>query len=197
MLDLDDCIDEEPESQGDGKSAGQVEAPRSGSIVALVQSRAGKQRGEDPCRGVDQQHPAPAERLGDDSSENGTGDDPHRTSGAAAAGEVCQTPAQEEQAAEGQRVGVYDPLKTGLRESELVLDHRQGDAHDEAIHDHQEVHRAERRNSQHVAVGAHEYVLASLSVCDTSKRLSRCPRGRNRLAAKVVSMEVEGDGRDA
>ena len=52
--------------------------------------------------------------------------------------EVAQPPAEQQEAAEGQQVGVHDPGERLLREAEIVPDRRQRDVHDRPVeHDHQ------------------------------------------------------------
>ena len=52
--------------------------------------------------------------------------------------EVAQPPAQQQEAAEREQVGVDHPGERGLREAEVVPDRREGDVHDRHIqHDHQ------------------------------------------------------------
>ena len=52
--------------------------------------------------------------------------------------EVAEPTAEQQEAAEGQQIGVDDPRERLLREAEIVADRRQGDVHDRGIeHDHQ------------------------------------------------------------
>ena len=52
--------------------------------------------------------------------------------------EVAEPAAEQQEAAEGQQVGVDDPRERGLREAEVVPDRRQRDVHDRRVeHDHQ------------------------------------------------------------
>ena len=65
----------------------------------------------------------------------------------AAAEDVAEAPAGDEQHGEGQRVGVDRPLEAGDRRAEVLLDRRQRDVHDRVVeHDHEqrEAHGAER-----------------------------------------------------
>ena len=55
-----------------------------------------------------------------------------------AAVEVAETAAEQQQAAEGQRVGGDDPLQTGAAEAESTLHVRQRHVHDGGVeHDHE------------------------------------------------------------
>ena len=52
--------------------------------------------------------------------------------------EVTEPSAEQEEAAEGEQVGVHDPGERGLGEAEVGPDRRQGDVHDRRVeHDHQ------------------------------------------------------------
>ena len=74
-------------------------------------------------------------------------DDDAGDEAAAAAEDVAQAPAGDEQHGEGQRVGVDRPLQARDGDVEVALDRRQRDVHDRVVeHDHEqrEAHRAER-----------------------------------------------------
>ena len=70
-----------------------------------------------------EEHPPPAEQVG----------------GAAA---------EQEEAGEGQRVRVDDPLQAGGREAEVVADRRQGDVDDRDVEDHHELREADDEQQQ-------------------------------------------------
>ena len=56
----------------------------------------------------------------------------------AVADQVAEPPGQQQEAAEGEQVGVHDPGERGLREAEVGADGGQGDVHDALVeHDHQ------------------------------------------------------------
>ena len=60
----------------------------------------------------------------------------------AAAEQVAEPPGQQQQAAEGDQVGVDDPGEARLREAEVGLDRGQGDVHDRRVEDdHQHARR--------------------------------------------------------
>src|SRR5439155_22978133 len=59
--------------------------------------------------------------------------------------DVRQSPTQEQEAPEDERVGADDPLQVLLREVQILLDRRQSDVHDRDIEDDHELHRAEER----------------------------------------------------
>jgi hypothetical protein len=61
----------------------------------------------------------------------------------AAAEQVGGAAAEEQEAAEGQRVGVDDPLQVVLGEVQRVLDRRQRDVHDRRVEDDHELDRRE------------------------------------------------------
>jgi hypothetical protein len=52
--------------------------------------------------------------------------------------EVAEPTAEQQEAAEGQQIGVHHPRERRLREPEVVPDRRERDVHDRAVqHDHQ------------------------------------------------------------
>ena len=57
--------------------------------------------------------------------------------------QVAGAPAEQEEAAEEQRVGVDDPLQARLGEAEVGLDRRQRDVHDRRVEDHHELREAD------------------------------------------------------
>jgi hypothetical protein len=67
---------------------------------------------------------------------------------AALADEVADPPGQEQQAAEGDHVGVDDPGQLALAEAEVVLDRRQGDVDDGRVEDDHQHPRAEHVERQ-------------------------------------------------
>ena len=67
--------------------------------------------------------------------EAGEADDEHPL----APGVVGDATAQEQQAAEGERVGRDDPLPVGVADAEVLLDRRQCDVHDRAVQHHHEL----------------------------------------------------------
>ena len=79
---------------------------------------------------------------GEPGQERGAGeDDQPDDEHAPAADDVGDPPAEQQEAAEEERVGAHDPLQVLLREPEVGLDGRQGDVHDRDVeHDH-ELHR--------------------------------------------------------
>jgi len=62
---------------------------------------------------------------------------------APAAEQIGGAPAEHEQAAEGQCVGVDDPLEAGRGEAEAVADLRQRDVHDRDVEDDHELRKAD------------------------------------------------------
>ena len=60
-----------------------------------------------------------------------------------APGEVAGAAAEEEEAAEDQRVGVDDPLQVRVRHVEVLLDRRQRDVDDRRVEDDHELRQAD------------------------------------------------------
>ena len=104
--------DEREGDRGDECASQPLHGPRRHQLALRGREPAGKRScGEE--RDADQEHPPLAE-------------------------EVAQPPAEEEEAPEGEQVGVHDPRERGLGEAEVLLDRGQGDVHDRAVqHDHQ------------------------------------------------------------
>jgi len=73
---------------------------------------------------------------------------------ALAAGQVAEPAGQQQQAAEGDQVGVDDPGQIGGREAEAALDHRQRHGHDAAVEDDHQHCRAEHREGQPARAGS-------------------------------------------
>ena len=61
----------------------------------------------------------------------------------ARAEQVGEPPAEQQEAAEGQEVGVHDPRERRLREAEVVPDRRQRDVHDRRVEDDHQVAQTE------------------------------------------------------
>jgi hypothetical protein len=57
--------------------------------------------------------------------------------------QVAQPAAEQQEAAEGEQVGVHDPGERGLGEPEVVADRGQGDVHDRHVDDDHQVAQAE------------------------------------------------------
>jgi hypothetical protein len=67
--------------------------------------------------------------------------------------QVAQAPGEQEQAAEGDQVGVDDPGEGRLREAEVILDRGQGDIHDRLVEDdHQHAHAEDDQGDPAIAV---------------------------------------------
>src|SRR5436190_1372377 len=56
---------------------------------------------------------------------------------------VPEPAAQEQEAAEDERVGVDDPLQSAVGQVEVVLDRRQGNVHDRRVEDDHELRQAD------------------------------------------------------
>ena len=113
------------------------------------------------CRRRDERRTEPLQSAGADQSlftpgqardERGAGeDDDAGEKESPAPEEVGRATAEEQEAAEEQRVGADDPLQVLLREAEVGLDRGQSDVHDRDVeHDH-ELHRAEEREPDPLA----------------------------------------------
>src|SRR6266516_405334 len=90
---------------------------------ALAPRETGEERGSGEHDQSDDEDPSPPDQVGDASAE-------------------------QEEAAEEERVGAHDPLEILLREPEVALDGRKGDVHDRDVeHDH-ELHAQEERESE-------------------------------------------------
>jgi hypothetical protein len=104
--------DQRQRGRRDHRAAGALDRPR-----GKQPPRAGGEPAEQRCRGKQQQpgdeHPPPAK-------------------------DVTGAAAEQEQASEGDRVGVHDPFQAGSGEAKRPLDVREGDVHDGPIeHDHE------------------------------------------------------------
>ena len=87
----------------------------------------------------------PAVHASPQSSEKRTeGDEPHHEDDAPAE-HVAGAPAEQQEAAERQRVAGDDPLEAVLGEVEVLLDRRQRDVHDRDVEHHHQVRDAEHR----------------------------------------------------
>ena len=62
--------------------------------------------------------------------------------------EVAGAPAEEQEAAEHQRVRVHDPLQVGVGHVEVRLDRRQRDVHDRRVEDHHELRHADEHEDE-------------------------------------------------
>jgi hypothetical protein len=62
--------------------------------------------------------------------------------------EIADAPGQQQQAAEGDEVGVDHPRQLALREAQVVLDRRQRDVHDRGVEDDHEHAHAEHVERQ-------------------------------------------------
>ena len=95
------------------------------------------ERGAGSLDGARHQQP----RLGGGEAAEQRTDREHRDAGdehPSPAVHVAEAATEQQQAAEGQRVGGHDPGQTGAAKAEIGLDLRQGDVHDRCVeHDHQ------------------------------------------------------------
>ena len=63
-------------------------------------------------------------------------------------GQVARAPAEEQEAAEHQRVGVDDPLQVRVGHVEVLLDRRQRDVHDRRVEDDHELRQADEDENE-------------------------------------------------
>src|SRR6266571_4926528 len=69
---------------------------------------------------------------------------------------IAETPAEEQEAAEGKHVGVHDPDERGLGEAQIRLDRGQGHVHDRRVEDDHQVPEAEDDKRQPALPAAFE-----------------------------------------
>jgi hypothetical protein len=121
--------DDRKRRRGDDRPADALDRPcrqeHPGRLRDGAEERCG---GEDDCPG--EEHPSPAEEVGG-------------------------SPAQQQEAGEGQRVRVQDPLESDAREAELVFDRREGDVHDRDVEDHHELAQADDQE-QRIRIAPHD-----------------------------------------
>ena len=123
-------------------------APARGNIVTII-PRITAEASAPPTpwtkRAADQHRLA----LGGGADQRGDGED--RQAGqedAPLADQVADPPGEQQQAAEGDQVGVDDPGEVALGEAEAVLDRGQGDVHDRRVEDDHQHPRAEHVQRQ-------------------------------------------------
>jgi hypothetical protein len=131
---VDEAVDEGPDPERRAERAGEVEAASARGRLPEQPERPGDDGDAD--RDVDEEDPAPGGEPSRHRRQGEQGDPGDE--GAAAAEEVAGTGAEEEQAPEGEGVGVEHPGQARAREPERRLDLRQGDVHDRRVeHDHE------------------------------------------------------------
>ena len=83
-------------------------------------------------------------RAGEPAGEGGDGEEGDTADEHSPVAEQVTEPAAEQQeAAEGEQVGVHDPGEGGLREAQIRPDRRQGDVHDRRVEDDHQISAAE------------------------------------------------------
>ena len=87
--------------------------------------------------------------------------------------DVRQTPAEQQEAAEDERVGADHPLQVLLREPEIRLNRRKRDVDDRDVEDDQELRDAEKRQANHfmrsdVTMRAPSARCSYVEACDTT-----------------------------
>jgi hypothetical protein len=114
----------------------------------MIESAAGgDQRGTEPLEAAreDQRR----RRVGEAVEERGACEHDHACEeDALAAEQIAGAAAEEQEAAEGQRVGVDDPLQVALGHVQVGLDRRQGDVHDRRVEDDHELRQADEAEDE-------------------------------------------------
>jgi hypothetical protein len=135
------------------------EAHRPGPLARLGEQRHRQRQGDHrddraaealDCTGRDQ----PDLRLRDAAGQRGSGEDgqPDQEEPPVAE-QVAEPPAQQQEAAERQQVGVHDPRERGLGEAELGPDRRQCHVHDRRVQNDHQIAEAEHHQGQPAAAG--------------------------------------------
>ena len=150
-----DRVGEDASQQDAGGSAGAGDrAPDSQGLVALgaVAEGGGDDR---QCRGREDRRAQALNRAGHDQLALGLGQAPGQRGereedqaadeDAAPAEQVSHPPAEQQEAAEGEDVGVDHPLQVALGEVERLADRRQGDVDDRGVEDDHELGHREQR----------------------------------------------------
>ena len=151
-----------------GTGDGAVPGDRAGAGGALGEAdgeqgegRRGGDRGADPLQGAGAEQPG--RRLGDAAEHRGEGEEGDAgDEDLAAAEDVAGPGAEQEQTAEGQRVGVLHPGEAGGGEAEVLVDARQRrDHHRDVEDDHQVAAEDDREDEGGVAVAleSHEVLF--------------------------------------
>ena len=130
------------------------QATRAGALGALGEAdrqqgegRRGGDRGADPLQGAGAEQPG--RRLGDAAEHRGEGEEGDAgDEDLAAAEDVTGAGAEQQQAAEGQRVGVLHPGEAGGREAEVLVDARQRRDHDRDVEDDHQVAAEDDREDE-------------------------------------------------
>ena len=112
----------------------------------------GQERGADALDGADRDEHAgrgrePARERG--GREQAESDEEHP----AAAEQIAHPAAQQQEAAERERVGVHDPLEAVDGEVEIGLDGRERDVHDRDVEDHHELRDGEHGEGEPPRIG--------------------------------------------
>ena len=141
---------------GDGDAA--VEAEGFAALVGVGEGggqQRERRRGEDRAEGALQGAGADQDReAGGEAAERGGAGEPDQADDedALAAEEVADPAAEQQQAAEGERVGGDDPLAGRVGEAERFLGGRQGDVDDRRVEDDHQLGEAEDREDQPAAL---------------------------------------------
>src|SRR5262249_13840580 len=117
--------------------------------------------GSEALQAAREDQPGVALRERTEGGGRGEEDDAHQED-PLAPDQVTGAAAEEEEAAERERVGVDDPLQIGLGEVQVLLDRRQRDVHDRRVeHDHELRQADEDQHKPGIAPGSHSPKLAA------------------------------------
>jgi len=154
-----DAAREQPDRcAGGGDEA--VDADRLGLLAGLGEHH--HDHAQDPRRGQRTAHTLDEARsdqqplaVGQAAEERGHGEHPQaRQEDSPAPDEVAQAAREQQQAAEGDQVGVHHPGEARLREAQVALDRRQRDVHDGGVqddHEHADAEHDERQPAVAIA----------------------------------------------
>ena len=116
-------------------------------VVVRIESADGDRRRAEPleCTRGDERFVAPGQTTQERPDRE---DDESSHEHASATENVRQAPAEQEEAAEDERVGADHPLQILLREAKIRLDRRQSDVHDGDVEHDDKLRDAEKRQSE-------------------------------------------------
>ncbi len=180
---------QDPAQQDPGGAAGPGDrAPDAERAVAL--GPVGERGGDDrQCGGGDDRGAQALDRASDDqpclglrqaAGQRGQReDDQSEHEHAASPQQVGHPPAQQQKAAERQRVGIHDPGQVVAGEVQVSADRRQRDVHDRRVdHDH-ELHHRQQREREILGAGCkrgHRLIPSIRPTPDSDAKANRCTR---------------------
>ena len=147
-----------PEETAPNSASARLRAASSGALVVSRASTPGAARAA-PTPWAPRAATSHSGRLGQAAGQRGEGEDGQADlEGAAAAEDVAEAAAEEQQAAEGERVGVEHPGQPGRAEVEGGVDVRQGDVHDGRVEDQHQLGHEDDRDAGGGAAGVRREV---------------------------------------